>query len=185
MGVLDVKGRTTHNGATATAVKVCRQAPRKSVLTTKTLHSSRIWGGSGAGLHRSFEDENVRLPDLLRSLLHAACLPPLAFAVSSIFSLSGGGLGKLYNVLRKRRRRRERRAAQRAVGMVRFSVVTFNVRAIMDRWPERLPILKDCLQKMSPDVVAFQEVLTGLTLSRLFPIASKCCFTRACTVYVE
>lgn len=78
----------------------------------------------------------------------------------------GRGIGGIGKFLRPGRRKRERRVlAESKASMVRFSVVTFNVRAIMDRWPERMPILRACLQQMSPDVVAFQEVLTGEELS--------------------
>jgi endonuclease/exonuclease/phosphatase family metal-dependent hydrolase len=41
------------------------------------------------------------------------------------------------------------------------SVVTFNIRGVMDRWPERAPVLKQCLKQADADVVCFQEVLTG------------------------
>ncbi|KAF6261280.1 Endonuclease/exonuclease/phosphatase [Scenedesmus sp. NREL 46B-D3] len=41
------------------------------------------------------------------------------------------------------------------------SVVTFNIRGIMDRWPERAPLLRQCLKQADADVFCFQEVLTG------------------------
>uniref|UniRef100_A0A383VFS8 Endonuclease/exonuclease/phosphatase domain-containing protein n=1 Tax=Tetradesmus obliquus TaxID=3088 RepID=A0A383VFS8_TETOB len=41
------------------------------------------------------------------------------------------------------------------------SVVTFNIRGIMDRWPERAPLLRRCLKQADADVFCFQEVLTG------------------------
>jgi len=43
-----------------------------------------------------------------------------------------------------------------------FSVATFNLRAIMDRWPERKPILKKCIEEINADVLCFQECLTGM-----------------------
>lgn len=43
-----------------------------------------------------------------------------------------------------------------------FSVATYNVRAIMDRWPERKPLLKKCIEEMNADVLCFQECLTGM-----------------------
>lgn len=43
----------------------------------------------------------------------------------------------------------------------RLSLVTFNIRGISDRWPERLPLLRACLAELDADVYAFQEVLTG------------------------
>jgi endonuclease/exonuclease/phosphatase family metal-dependent hydrolase len=42
-----------------------------------------------------------------------------------------------------------------------LSVVTFNVRGIMDRWEERAPHAAAALAAVDADVVAFQEVLTG------------------------
>jgi hypothetical protein len=41
------------------------------------------------------------------------------------------------------------------------SVLTFNIRGIMDRWPERRPLLAETLRRLDADVVCFQEVLTG------------------------
>jgi hypothetical protein len=40
-------------------------------------------------------------------------------------------------------------------------VVTFNIRGVMDRWPERAPLLAATLADADADVVCFQEVLTG------------------------
>jgi hypothetical protein len=42
-----------------------------------------------------------------------------------------------------------------------MSVVTYNVRGVMDRWEERLPLLRDTLARLDADVYCFQEVLTG------------------------
>lgn len=42
-----------------------------------------------------------------------------------------------------------------------FTVVTFNIRGVMDRWQERAPLLKRCLQELDADVICFQEVMTG------------------------
>jgi hypothetical protein len=41
------------------------------------------------------------------------------------------------------------------------TVVTYNVRGVMDRWPERAPLLRGCLARLGADVLCFQEVLTG------------------------
>ena len=46
-------------------------------------------------------------------------------------------------------------------GSVRFSVATFNLRGVMDRWQERRPLLQECLKQLDADVLCFQEVLTG------------------------
>ncbi|GAB4819897.1 hypothetical protein N2152v2_006943 [Parachlorella kessleri] len=46
-------------------------------------------------------------------------------------------------------------------GSVRFSVATFNLRGVMDRWQERRPLLHECLKQLDADVLCFQEVLTG------------------------
>lgn len=42
-----------------------------------------------------------------------------------------------------------------------FSVASFNLRGVMDRWHEREPVLRQCLHDMDADVLCFQEVLTG------------------------
>ncbi|PRW20733.1 endonuclease exonuclease phosphatase family [Chlorella sorokiniana] len=42
-----------------------------------------------------------------------------------------------------------------------FSVATFNLRGVMDRWQERQPLLRQCLHQMDADVLCFQECLTG------------------------
>lgn len=44
---------------------------------------------------------------------------------------------------------------------VQFSVATFNLRGVMDRWQERRALLPDLLRKINADVICFQEVLTG------------------------
>ena len=45
--------------------------------------------------------------------------------------------------------------------VAQFSVATFNIRGIMDRWRERRPVLQRCLQELDSDVLCFQECLTG------------------------
>lgn len=42
-----------------------------------------------------------------------------------------------------------------------FSVATFNLRGVMDRWQERQPLLRQSLHQMDADVLCFQECLTG------------------------
>eukprot|EP00887_Chlorella_sp_A99_P003752 scaffold7.g3752.t1 len=43
----------------------------------------------------------------------------------------------------------------------RFSLVTWNIRGVSDRWAERRPLLQQALADIDADVVCFQEVLTG------------------------
>ncbi len=52
-------------------------------------------------------------------------------------------------------------------GSVRFSVATFNLRGVMDRWQERRPLLHECLKQLDADVLCFQEVLTGAANANL------------------
>lgn len=61
-----------------------------------------------------------------------------------------------------------RRAAKRAMATPRpaaaatyVTILSFNIRGVMDRWPERAPVLKKVLKQADADVVCFQEVLTG------------------------
>lgn len=60
-----------------------------------------------------------------------------------------------------------RRAAKRAMPTPRataatdVSILSFNIRGVMDRWPERAPVLRKVLKQADADVVCFQEVLTG------------------------
>ena len=42
-----------------------------------------------------------------------------------------------------------------------FSVATFNLRGVSDRWREREPVLRHGLDTMDADIYAFHEVLTG------------------------
>lgn len=42
-----------------------------------------------------------------------------------------------------------------------LSLVTFNLRGVSDRWPERKPILCQLVRDIDADIYAFQEVLTG------------------------
>eukprot|EP00873_Tetraselmis_striata_P017788 jgi/Tetstr1/438052/TSEL_026678.t1 len=79
-----------------------------------------------------------------------------ALATASAIRLSRRGSGRIPGTDKRRR-----------VAMVddgeggRLSLVTFNIRGISDRWPERLPLLRACLAELDADVYAFQEVLTG------------------------
>jgi hypothetical protein len=78
--------------------------------------------------------------------------------------LSALGLGLVQRgLLRWRSRRHAHRQLPAPMGTsgVDINIVTFNIRGISDRWPEREPFLKDCLQTTDADVVCFQEVLTG------------------------
>lgn len=60
------------------------------------------------------------------------------------------------------RRATKRRMASLDMNSVKhLTVVTFNIRGIMDRWHERAPVLHSCIEAMDADVVSFQEVLTG------------------------
>lgn len=60
-----------------------------------------------------------------------------------------------------------RRAAKRAMvtahagAATDVSILSFNIRGVMDRWPERAPVLKKVLKQADADVICFQEVLTG------------------------
>jgi hypothetical protein len=95
-----------------------------------------------------------------------------AEAASSITSFSGvggivlGGVG-LSLAGKGIRRWQARRTYRKAVMNMdtapsrQISIVTFNIRGIMDRWEERAPVLQQCLQKLDADVFCFQEVLTG------------------------
>ncbi len=101
----------------------------------------------------------ARIADLGSSLIGA--LSSAAFTnflgATTAFALTRRGLRRLAG----------RRPARRAVPMHHaacsreVTVVTFNVRGIMDRWAERAPLLAECLNGLDADVVAFQEVLTG------------------------
>ena len=91
------------------------------------------------------------------SLLFAS--PGLAiFALPALFSIAKSGYRRLF----RRSRRTNRSIAKMVDGNVaQFSVATFNLRGIMDRWGERRPVLKSCLKDMDADVLCFQECLTG------------------------
>jgi hypothetical protein len=81
--------------------------------------------------------------------------------------LSALGLGLVQRgLLRWHSRRHAHRQLPVPMGSsgIDINIVTFNIRGISDRWPERGPFLKDCLQGTDADVVCFQEVLTGRRL---------------------
>jgi hypothetical protein len=84
--------------------------------------------------------------------------------------LAGAGAQLLRAGLRRLRLRRAGRGRGMPVhgsmsSQRDLTVVTFNVRGVMDRWTERAPVLRDCLSELNPDVVCFQEVLTGQSWS--------------------
>jgi hypothetical protein len=60
-----------------------------------------------------------------------------------------------------------RRAAKRAMVKAQagaatdVTILSFNIRGVMDRWIERAPVLKKVLKQADADVICFQEVLTG------------------------
>lgn len=114
-------------------------------------------------------------PTAARQARAAACSASAAASISgpaSSFSFSqlGAFLGFAVvpfaqNTLRRLfgRRRAKRRAMPTAGDATRatFSVATFNLRGVMDRWVERQPLLRQCLQQIDADVLCFQECLTG------------------------
>ena len=57
-----------------------------------------------------------------------------------------------------------------------FSVATWNLRGVSDRWAERRPLLAQALREMDADVVCFQEVLTGALVpgTCLLPLPLLC-----------
>lgn len=65
-----------------------------------------------------------------------------------------------------------RRAARRAMVSAKagaatdVTILTFNIRGVMDRWPERAPVLRQVLKQADADIVCFQEVLTGVCGSK-------------------
>jgi len=80
----------------------------------------------------------------------------VGFAVSPFVSAA---LRRLW-----RRRRPKHRAAgnmQPSQASAVFSIATFNLRGVSDRWVERQPLLRQCLHQMDADVLCFQECLTG------------------------
>jgi len=52
------------------------------------------------------------------------------------------------------------------------TILSFNIRGVMDRWPERAPVLKKVLKQADADVICFQEVLTGRESNALTPPAA-------------
>lgn len=61
------------------------------------------------------------------------------------------------------RGKRPRRSFAKMIdgNIAEFSVATFNLRGIMDRWAERRPVLEGCLSEIDADVLCFQECMTG------------------------
>jgi hypothetical protein len=62
---------------------------------------------------------------------------------------------------RRRVKRRATPSNMQGGATATLSVATFNLRGVMDRWQERQPLLRQCIDKMDADVLCFQECLTG------------------------
>jgi hypothetical protein len=77
----------------------------------------------------------------------------------STFATLQTGLGRLFR--RRRGRKKMSRSTALPGGVERFSIATFNIRGVMDRWGERQPLLRQCIKQMDADVLCMQEVLTG------------------------
>lgn len=77
---------------------------------------------------------------------------------ASAAAAAGSGLKKLF---RRGRRPRKAPSKMQTGSIARFSVATFNIRGIMDRWAERRPVLQQCIDDIDADVLCFQECLTG------------------------
>lgn len=123
---------------------------------------------------RSFNQRTTAVP---KSRAAALSVSPQAFphagiaGAASFSSCLGWFLGFTVapfavNTFRRlfRRQRRQRRSIPAAAqgGMsATFSVATFNLRAVMDRWGERQPLLSQCLKQVDADILCFQECLTG------------------------
>lgn len=88
------------------------------------------------------------------------------FALSGVAVLLGTSLAaaagsKLRKLFRRGRRPKKVPSRMSDGSVARFSVATFNLRGVMDRWMERRPVLQHCIEDMDADVLCFQECLTG------------------------
>ncbi|KAI8469107.1 MAG: hypothetical protein J3K34DRAFT_522386 [Monoraphidium minutum] len=89
---------------------------------------------------------------------------PLGGAAAAGLLLAAAGRAlRRWHAARRAAGRRQLAAAAAGGGAAArdITVVTFNIRGVMDRWGERAPLLRRCLEKLDADVVCFQEVLTG------------------------
>lgn len=87
-------------------------------------------------------------------------------SLSAVTVLSGtliaAGLNAGFKRLFRRGSRPRRVLTKMHSGEVaEFSIATFNLRGIMDRWSERRNVLQRCLKEIDADVLCFQECLTG------------------------
>eukprot|EP00882_Tetradesmus_deserticola_P008246 GHRQ01008691.1.p1 GENE.GHRQ01008691.1~~GHRQ01008691.1.p1 ORF type:complete len:283 (+),score=55.95 GHRQ01008691.1:303-1151(+) len=136
----------------APAAAVRRQPRFRRIKAVVAAAASFLPGGAARGTAAVFA-----VATQLASL--AASVPVSGAAV--------GGLAAGLAAKGIRRWQVARRSARRAMVNVdtgpaaEVSVVTFNIRGIMDRWPERAPLLQRCLKQADADVFCFQEVLTG------------------------
>lgn len=86
-------------------------------------------------------------------------------AAPGLLLTSGAAL--LATALRRLFRRRVSRRTNRSVtnmidgAVAEFSVATFNLRGVSDRWHERRALLASCLSDIDADVLCFQECMTG------------------------
>lgn len=99
--------------------------------------------------------------------VHAAQQLTSLSAVASFSTVAVGGLALGVAAKGVRRWHAARRSAKRAMVAINagpaaeVAIMTYNIRAVMDRWPERAPMLRRCLKQADADVYCFQEVLTG------------------------
>jgi hypothetical protein len=81
-----------------------------------------------------------------------------ALVAGLALSLTGSGLRRWQG---GRRWRRGALTMGGPAAATEVTVLSFNIRGVMDRWPERAPVLRQTLKAADADVVCFQEVLTG------------------------
>ena len=55
----------------------------------------------------------------------------------------------------------------------RLTVATLNIRNLMDRWDERLPLLLADMRTIQPDLIGLQEVVYPLQQDRLLGAAGE------------
>ncbi|KAI7843384.1 hypothetical protein COHA_002982 [Chlorella ohadii] len=92
--------------------------------------------------------------------------PATSFSFSSLGALLGltaapWAINRIRKLFGRRGKRRPAMPSAQAGTRATFSVATFNLRGVMDRWQERQPLLRQCLHQMDADVLCFQECLTG------------------------
>ena len=139
--------------------EVLTNSPKRVGISGPTTHPRRT--RADCSLRRPGSDPSVGLSTHSVQAPGNYLFASPSFAIVAGASLASAARSGFRKLFRKSRRPRKSFARMIDGNVAEFSVATFNLRGIMDRWAERRSILQGCLCEMDADVLCFQECLTG------------------------